>query len=85
VGPPITRAGMSLICCLPVDPAPLTGLPFLASVGKDLSNSAVTQGASVGWFPGRDLPVLRGERERGCGKGLCEEGTEMGGGAVIGI
>lgn len=42
-GPPTKwSTDCSGICCLPVDPIPLTGPPFLNSVGEDAFTSAVT-------------------------------------------
>lgn len=36
------NGGYPWISCLPIDPVPLTGLPCLASVGKEMSSPAVT-------------------------------------------
>jgi len=45
---PTLEQGLSMICCLPVDPIPLTGLLSMASVGEDGSSPAVICCARVG-------------------------------------
>jgi hypothetical protein len=54
------KMGLPWICCLLVDPVPLTGLTCLASVRETVPSLAVTWDAIVGWYPGGDLPFLRG-------------------------
>jgi len=50
---------------MPLYPVSLTGLPFLASVGKDALIPAVTWCARVVWYPQKlELPLFRGEKKR---------------------
>ena len=41
-----------ILCCLHVVLIPLTGLPWLASVGEDVPGSAVTWCIRVNWYQG---------------------------------
>lgn len=47
--------GCVWLCCLPLDPFPLAGLSYLASMGKDVPSPAVTicdtEGSSHGGLP----------------------------------
>jgi hypothetical protein len=61
---------------MPVDPAFLTAASCQASVGEDVASPEMTSGASLGWLPRRDLPLLRGEEDRREGMGQCDEGYE---------
>ena len=49
-------------------------------MGEDIPNPAVTGGARVGWYPGGDLSLLRGEGE-GWWWGHVREG--LGDGAAV--
>ena len=57
VGPPITDDGgvFPWLCCLPMDPGPLTGLYYLTSLEEDAANPAVTWGSSMSWYPEEHL------------------------------
>jgi hypothetical protein len=62
--------GWPWLYCLPMGPPLLTRLSCMASVGRGVPSPVVTWGARVGWFPERDLPLLRGEgKQREWGKG----------------
>jgi len=65
--------GCPWICCL-WTPIPLNGPPCPASVGEDVSSSAMTWCAVVGWYPQGASSLLR----EGEGEDLCEGG--LGGG-----
>jgi hypothetical protein len=69
------------LCCLPLDPYPLAGLPCLISVGENALSPAVTWCARAGWYPW----YFWGEGKGVMGGGCCE-GTpwrRRGRGAVI--
>lgn len=60
-----------------MDPVPLTGLSWLASVGEFVLSPAVTWGVRVGWYPERPYLTHRW-RGVGMGKGVCEAGRDGG-------
>jgi len=71
------------LCCLPVDPVPLTGLSCLASVGEGVPSPAAT------WLPAwvdtglGDAPLFSEEKGMGDRGGAVWEGTTRSGGCDL--
>ena len=68
-----------------MDPVPLTGLPCLASVGKDVHSPAVTSCSRAGWYTGGGgASPLQKRKGGGRWEGLYD-GDRKERGPVIGI